>query len=137
MNRLISIKASAIAAFALLMMAPVTFADDHWSDDWKIVVDGKADSGGSISFKVTFEPNEDGSTRAAAEISALVAEGTSENDTADLIGNAFRAVLGEDDFKIDVSWGENVKIDSKRKTPDFLLELTGNSVQGVSIDIED
>ena len=70
-------------------------------------------------------------------VEVLVSEGTSENDVADMIGNAFEVILGEDDFNIKVSWGENIKIEAKDDTPAFVLEIASSSVQGLSIEIQE
>ena len=121
----------------LLVLPSLALADDHWSDDWKVTVGGKAKSRGVIGFKLTFEPGDQGETRNPVTVDAPIPEKAGENDVADMIANAFRATLGDDDFKIDVSWGENVKIKAKGETPDFLLEITGNTVQGVSLEVQD
>jgi hypothetical protein len=120
-----------------LGVAPLAFADDHWSDDWKISVDGKSDSGGKISFKLTFEPDEDEAPRDAVTVDVLIPEGTGEDDMADMISNSFRAVLGDDDFDIDTSWGEHIKVEASGDTPDFVIEIAGNSVEGVDVEIDD
>jgi hypothetical protein len=51
--------------------------------------------------------------------------------------NNFRAVLGDDSYKIKTSWGNNVSVKTRSDTPDFVLELTGSSVQGISVEIDD
>jgi len=86
----------------------LAIADGHWSDDWKITYMGKAKSTGTISFQLTFQAGED-----------------------------FAAVLGEDNFKISQSWGENVIVKARGDTPDLSLELISSSVQGISIVIND
>ena len=120
-----------------LGVAPLAFADDHWSDEWKISVDGKSDSGGAINFKLTFEPDGDEAPRAPVTVDVLIPEGTGENDMADMISNSFRAVLGDDDFDIDTSWGEHIKVEADGDTPDFVIEVAGNSVDGVSVELDD
>jgi hypothetical protein len=121
------------AAPAPVSAAPV---NRNFDEDWKITVNGKAKSAGAISFRVIFAPSYDGSPGPEKFIEVLVSEGTSENDAADMIGNAFQVILGEDDFNIKVSWGENIKIEAKDDTPDFVLELASSSVQGLSIEVE-
>ena len=130
-----------IAGLSLLLAfvggISLVFAEDHWSDDWKVSVNGKADSGGVISFKLTFEPEGEDARRDPVTVMAPIPDNTKENDIADMMGNAFRAILGDDDFKVDVSWGENVKVKTRGDTPDFLLEITDNSVQGISLKLKD
>ena len=127
-----------LGVFALLGFSPLTFADDdHFSDDWKISIDGKTASRGTLSFKLSFKPAEDGTVRDSVVVSVPVPEDAGENDVADMIGNAFKATLGEDDFDIDTSWGENVKVEAKRDTPDFSLVIADNPLQGISLEIKD
>jgi hypothetical protein len=120
----------------LLGIAPTAFADENWSDDWKISINGKTDNGGTLSFTVTFKPNDDGTVRDPVTVSAPIPEDTGENDAADMIGNAFAAILGEDDFDIDVTWGENIKVEANGDTPDFAIVIADNPLQGVSLEIE-
>jgi len=40
-----------LAVFGITSLA---IADDHWSDDWRIEVDGRAKSAGTMSFTLTF-----------------------------------------------------------------------------------
>ena len=122
---------------AFFGMNSLAIADDHWSDDWKISVTGKSSSAGTMSFKLTFEPGEDGAAADPVSIDVAIAEGTRDNDVAALITNNFQAALGDDDFNIDQSWGEHILVKTRGKAPDFALELTGNTVQSVSVEIDD
>jgi hypothetical protein len=117
--------------------ASLAVADDHWSDDWKIEVGGRAKSAGTISFELTFEPGEDGTAADAISIDVLVADDSKDNEVAGIITNNFEAVLGEDNFKINQSWGENVTVKARGETTDFALAMTNNSVQGISLEIKD
>lgn len=123
--------------FAIAGLGIPAFADDHWSDDWKIDVNGRASSGGTISFKMMFEPPEEGVTRDPASIDVPVANKTKDHEIAELIENAMKAVLGDDDFKIGRQWGETVTIKARGKTPDYELTLTNNTVQGIMLEIDD
>jgi hypothetical protein len=125
------------SAISMLGFTTVTLADDHFDDDWKISVSGGADAGGSISFTLTFEAADDGTVKAPITIDTPVAADASEDDIADLIGNSFKASLGEDEFDVDVSWGEHVKVEANGDTPDFVLTIANNTLQGVSIEIQD
>jgi hypothetical protein len=121
----------------LLGLAPVTQADDHWDDDWKISVSGKSKSAGSLSFTLTFEPADDGAAREAATVTVAIPEGTGANDMADLISAAFRGTLGDDQFHSEVDWGEHVKVKGKGDTPDFTVAIAQNTVQGLSLAIKE
>jgi len=125
------------ALAAVLGFASLAFADDHWSGGWKVAVDGKSSSSGTIGFKLSFEPDDEGATRDPITVDAPIPEKKSKNDVAELVTSAFQGVLGEDDFKIDRSWGNNVKISARGKTPDFVLEIAGNTVQGISLVLDD
>jgi hypothetical protein len=122
---------------AMFGFTALTFAHDHFGDDWKISVSGDADTGGSIGFTLTFEAADDGTVKAPITIDTPVAADASEDDIADLIGNSFKAVLGDDDFDVDVSWGEHVTVETDGDTPDFVLTIANNTLQGVSIEIQD
>jgi hypothetical protein len=126
--------AEATAAPAPTPVAPVY---NNFDDDWKISVNGKAKGPGTIKFKVVFAPSDDGLPGAEKFVEAPIPKGTRENDVAVMISNAFKAILGEDDFKIKVSWGENIKVKAKGDTPDFVLEVASNSVKGVSLKVKD
>jgi hypothetical protein len=129
--------ASAAPVAAEAVPAPRAPVNGDFGDDWKITVNGKAKSAGAISFRVVFAPSYDGSPGPEKFVDALVPEGTGENDVADIISNAFKTILGEDDLKIKVSWGENIKVKAEGETPDFVVEIVSNSVQGVSVEIQD
>jgi len=118
-------------------VALLAVADDQWSDDWKIEVSGRAKSAGTISFELTYKPGEDGTAADPVSVDVLVANDARDNDIAEVITNNFEALLGEDAFKINQSWGENVTIKARGDTPDFALALTSSSVQGISIVIDD
>jgi len=124
--------------FVLLALSSITqlaSADDHWSDEWEITVDGKSESRGTINFVMTFKPDGD-VTRDEVTIDVLVAYDTDENDIALFISNSFRAVLGDQDFDIDIDSGEQVEIESRGDTPDFALAVTASSVRGISVELD-
>jgi len=115
----------------------LAMADDHWADDWKIEVRGRADSAGTISFALTFEPGEDGTAADPVSIDVLVPDDSKDNDIAETIANNFEAVLGDENFKVNQSRGENVTVKAKKDTADFELTMTSSNVQGISIAIKD
>jgi hypothetical protein len=112
-------------------------ADDHWSNDWKIEVDGRAKSAGTISFEINFQPGEDGTTADSVSIDVLVPDDAKDDDVAETIANNFEALLGDDNFKVNQSWGKNVTVQARKDTPDFELVMISSSVQGMSIEIDD
>jgi hypothetical protein len=120
-----------------LSTATLAIADDHWSDDWKIEVSGRADSAGTISFNLTFEAGEDGTAADPISIDVLVPNDAKDNDIAETIANNFEATLGDENFKVNQSWGENVTVKAKKDTADFELAMTSSNVQGISIEIKD
>jgi len=121
---------------ALLSITELALAENHWSDEWEVEVDGKSTSSGIINFKITFEPGVDVAAREAVTVDVQVANDTGENDVADIISNSFRAVLGDEEFEVDVKSGEKVEIESKGETPNFVLEITASSIQGISLELD-
>jgi hypothetical protein len=116
--------------------APLS-ASDRFSDEWKISVSGSAVTAGSISFTLTFEPDSGGMTRDPITIDTPVAANTSEDAIVGLIGDSFSTALGEDDFDVDISWGEHIEIKAEEDTPNIALTVASNTLQGVSIKIKD
>jgi hypothetical protein len=45
-------------------------------------------------------------------------------------------VLGDEEFEVDVKSGEKVEIESRGDTPDFVLEITASSIQGISLELD-
>ncbi len=128
----------ALTMFLIIFgVTSLAIADDHWSDDWKIEVKGRANSAGTISFKLTFEPGEDGTAADPVSIDVLVPDDAKDNDIAETIANNFEALLGDENFKVNQSWGENVTVKAKKDTADFELTMISSSVQGISIEIKD
>ena len=121
---------------ASLGITELVLAENHWSDEWEVEVDGKSTSSGTINFKITFEPGVDVAAREAVTVDVQVANDTGENDVAEIISNSFRAVLGDEEFEVDVKSGEKVEIESKGETPNFVLEITASSIQGISLELD-
>ncbi len=116
--------------------ASLPAADSEWSGKEKIKVEGKAKSAGTISLQVSFKPAEDGASGDPVKIEIAVSDKTKKNDVAELITNDIRAVLGDEKFKIKTSGGNNVEVKAKGDTPDFAIVMTNNSVQGISLEID-
>jgi hypothetical protein len=125
---------SLIAIFAF--SAPVS-ASDKFSDEWNISVSGNAVTAGTISFKLTFEPGDDGSTRDPVTIETAVAANSSEDDIVGLLGDSISTALGDDDFDVDISWGEKIEVKAEGSTPEFSLTITGNTLKDVKIEIKE
>ena len=121
---------------ALSSISQLASADDHWSDEWEITVDGESERRGTITFVMTFEPDDDGNTREEVTIEVLVAYDTDEDEIALFISNNFRAVLGDTDFEIELDSDEQVEIESKGDTPDFALSVSASSVRGIKVELD-
>jgi hypothetical protein len=46
-------------------------------------------------------------------------------------------MLGGEKFKVDRKFGNKVRVKAKGDTPKFVLQLTNNTVQGLSVKISD
>lgn len=128
--------AGLVVALAFLVAPALVLADGHADDSWKIEVDGKSKSKGVIGFKLTFTADKAGTTADPVTIDVAVPEKTKKKDIAEMISNSLRGILGDEDFKIKID-DHNVKVKAKGDTKKFVLELTNNTVQGVSIDVDD
>ena len=124
-----------LVLFALSSVSQLALADDHWSDEWEITVDGKSERRGTITFVMTFEPDDNGTTREEVTIQVLVAYDTDEDEIALFISNNFRALLGDQDFDIDLD-DEQVEIESRGDTPDFALSVSASSVRGIKVELD-
>ncbi len=97
---------------------------------WRIECSEGAKSDGEIVFRVT--PKDGAST----DVTVAVKDGTSENNVADNIRDAFKAQLSKDLYTSEVDDGEDVLLKKRYGKPDFSLQLISNSVKGVRLDIE-
>jgi hypothetical protein len=124
---------SLIGIFAFA--APVS-AGDQFSDEWKIGVSGDAATAGSISFTLSFEQG-NGMARDPITIDTSVAANTSVEGIVSAISDAFSTALGEDDFDVEISWGEQVKVEAEGNTPKFALAISRNTLHGIGFKIID
>lgn len=124
--------------FSLVLFAapPLTVADDHMDYQWTIKVDGKSSSAGKIAIKLTSSPNEDGSVSDPVTVEVMVADKTKRKDIQATIKNNFRATLGDERYTIRTQGSDRVSVKANDKTPWFSLELTNNTVQGVSMELK-
>jgi hypothetical protein len=127
-----------LSLIVMLGISPLTFADDDgFSDELIIIVKGEAENAGKISFRLTYAPSDDGLAGGEEFIEAPIPAGTSENDAAEMIANAFKTVLHVNKFDVDWHDGEKIQVEAKSDTPDFSIEIASDPLQGISIVIED
>ena len=101
-----------------------------YTDDYRIEVNHNADSDGTITFRVT---TQEGGT--VHDVTVAIKKGTHENAVARAIKDAFKTQLGTKKFHIEGDDGEAIIVEG-RGGKRYALELTGNSVAGVSVKIE-
>ncbi|MEN8141797.1 MAG: hypothetical protein ABFR97_11310 [Thermodesulfobacteriota bacterium] len=111
--------------FVLTMFAGVGVADSL-SNKWRIKVNHKAKSDGTIVFRMTPKG------QAAKEISVNIKDGTRENRVANTIENAFRKQM-PDGYKVERDDFEDVLVKKRLNAPRFGLELVTNTVKRVNI----
>ncbi|MCP3999335.1 MAG: hypothetical protein GY727_00260 [Gammaproteobacteria bacterium] len=127
-----------LGVFALFGLSPLAFADDDGFDnEWTIIVKGKAENAGKVSFRLVYAPSDDGLAGDEEFIEASIPVDTSENDATKIIAAAFKDVLQLDDFNVDLQDGAKIQVEAKYDTPDFVIEVATNPVQGISFVIED
>jgi hypothetical protein len=115
--------ASAAAAAA----APAK--DLRYTDDYRVSVDEDAQSDGEIVFGLT---PKGGTTQ---EVKVAIKKGTSENNVAREIKNAFVAQIGTKDYNIEMEDGENVIIERSMGAKDYSLVLASSSVKGITVKV--
>jgi len=120
----------------LAFTAPVT-AEDQFGDEWKISVAGNAVSAGSVSFTLTFEPDNSGNAGDPITVVTQIGANSSTEDMVSLIGDSFSTALSQDDFDVEISWGEQIRVAAQEDTPNFALIVANNTLQGVSIKIKE
>lgn len=118
---------------AVFTAISIAVADSHMDYQWTIEVDGRSESAGKIALQMTSAPNEDGTVDDPITIEIMVAEKSKTKDMQATIENNFRATLGDERYKIKTHGSNRVSIKAKDKVPWFTLELTNNTVQGVSV----
>lgn len=96
------------------------------SNKWRVVFDERARSDGTLSFVVW--PASGNSQR----VDVPIKDGTSENQIARAVRDALGASLGKG-WHVETDDGEDVLVKARRGTPDFGLELVGNTVEDVDV----
>ena len=121
---------------ALPGWSSLTLADDHWSGLGKITVEGKSKSAGMLSFEISFKPDDDGTAADPLAIDVPVSNKVKQNDIAGIIANSLGAKLGDKNFKVSLVGGNKVKVTAKGESPNFAIQMTSSSVQGISLKID-
>lgn len=96
------------------------------SNKWRIAVDGKAETAGTIQLTATPV----GGT--SQQIDVPVAKDLHENHVARLIRDALKKAIGKN-YHVEIDDGEDVLVKRRLGKPDLDLQLTGNSVQGIQL----
>jgi hypothetical protein len=135
--RRFSEKSGGLLLALLVLVSPLAYGDGHWSGNWTIEITGKSASAGSINFNIAFQTTENGTAPEPVAIEVIVSEKVKDKAVADLIVNIFRATLGAEKFKIDRKSGNKVSVKAKGDTPEFVIEMTNSTVQGLSVKISD
>lgn len=96
------------------------------SNKWRITFDERAKSDGTVSFRVW---PRDG---APLQVDVPVVEGQSENRIAASARDALRVALGKG-FHVEIDDGEDVLVKARHGTPDFGVQLVGNTARDVDV----
>ena len=115
--------------------APVTPAEPEplqetrpprvYRSPWKIIVDGKAEANGVLSFVI--EPN--GGTATLVKVNVLAK--SKKKDIAKDLAKQMTFAVGAT-YKVKAS-GDKVKIEANKKLPPFYLGIETQAVNGVSV----
>ena len=124
------IKSLVRAALIIGLAVCVSSAWAKPTNRWRIHVNHSADSDGVMIFQVTRIDGE------AYTVNAAIEDGTGENRVAKDLVKAFRAQLPDDQFKIERDDGEDVLVKVRMGEPDFELELTSSTVEGVDLKVK-
>ncbi len=100
------------------------------SNKWRIQCSEGAKSSGELLFR--FTPRGE----AALDVVVPIPDGTSENNVARRIRDAFSAKLDPQRFHVEVDDGEDVLVKKKGGQPDFDLALVSNTVKAVRIKLD-
>jgi len=106
--------------------APAEAERPRPSNKWRIKFDERAKSDGTISFRIW--PREG----APLQVDVPVVDGQSENRIASSARDALRVALGKG-FHVEVDDGEDVLVKARHGTPDFGVQLVGNTARDVDI----
>jgi len=125
------LRALSAAIGATVLLAALAYAGTApTANKWRIELDGQAQTGGDLQFRVTPRQGE------PIEVTVTIRSGRAENNVAKDVRDAFAAKLSPERYSVEVDDGEDILIKKKEGQPDFALELVESSVQNVSIKIE-
>lgn len=114
-----------LAMFILLIAMVILEASS--SNKWRLSFSGGADSDGEITLTISPEGQE------PLVATIAVTNKTSENNVAKTVVKALKEQLPKDGYHVERDDGEDVLIKKRGKTPNFELEVTSNTVEGVRI----
>lgn len=127
-RKLLQVMAASLSiAAAALQMSPAVASD---SNKWRIECNHNAHSDGEIVFRIVPKGG------APTDVTVQIANGTSENNVARAIRDAFRAQLPEEAYHIETDDGEDVLVKKKHGAANFELTLVSSTVDHVKFDIE-
>lgn len=121
MNRIFGVVA------VVLVLAVSATASAKPSDQWQLELSGSAHSNGEIVIRLSPIGSD------PIEVTAQIAEGTSENMVAQALVDAMRLQLSHEVFRVDRVDGEDVMIKKAHGAADFDLQVISNSVEHVKI----
>ena len=119
----------AIAVVATFIAAPALAEDLKLSNKWRVEVSEGAKSDGTILCRVTAKDGQ------PVDVPVAIKDGTSENQVARTIRDAFRGTLDKEEFHSETDDGEDVLL-KKRKGPNFELKFVESSVKATRINVE-
>ena len=116
----------AAAALAILLAAA---AQARASNKWRVQCSGNAESDGVLTFYLVAGDAD------PLAIEVEVFAGTRENAVAETIQLAFASRIAAT-HTVEVDDGEDVLVKKRKGQPDFQLELSGSTVEGVRIRLD-
>lgn len=121
------IQATMVLLISIVLMAS---AQASPSNKWRVQFSGKANSDGTIVFRLTPV----GAPPMTAEVN--VENNTGENGVAKRVVKVLKLQLPKDHFHVERDDGEDVLIKKRHGTENFDLEIVSNTVKGVRINPE-
>lgn len=118
--------ASVFAVVTLGYLAPAAASE---SNKWRIAVNHNAHSDGELVFRLNPKGGE------PQDLTVQITKGTSENDVARAIRDAFRAQLPADAYHVETDDGEDVLVKKRHGAANFNLMLVSTTVENVKFKI--
>ena len=100
--------------------------EPHYSNKWRIAVSEGANNDGNMRFRLTPK------AATPVDINVHLKDGRGEDGCARDIRDAFKAVLDEKSYKVELDDGEDVLV-KKHNGPDFTIELLESTVKGTRV----